>query len=454
MTIDKGGVFIPPASFENLEGSLRNAIVDSGITDLNHLQLSMISVLTSGTDLMVTGGFKAGRTTALIIGLLAAILQLENPSGGNGPKALVLFSTREASMEAYTVASNLALGCGLSAQLVIGRSQDPMVNQPSGSYDLVIATPGKAFDAVLKGRIASNRLRFLAFDEGHETLGTTGGGDHSRAMLRLMSAHKSQIRRSVVSNTALKDATESFLRPSVTTTLRVVRSTAEWKMRHVPTTADNKPAMVGRVIEAAEAQVRTNVRKQFLIFVPRIDDAERLTGVLTRDLQKEVDVVFSRKTSQERLATIHRFNNSETDVLVSCRIAASGISLANVVGVIFYNSTVAWQLLIGMVNKMAQRSVGRCYVMYDSRNPRDLERVEAIGKRYEAECLGTKEANTDELAPHSKYSLNATHRPTRTVIVKSVPQTFSIDDFKRSFPWDDDYTANPVQRACGLVGTK
>ncbi|RMJ26279.1 hypothetical protein PHISP_02856 [Aspergillus sp. HF37] len=103
---------------------------------------------------------------------------------------------------------------------------------------------------------------------------------------------------------------------------------------------------------------------------------------------------------------------------------------------------------------MALRGVGRCYVMYDSLNPRDLERAEAIGKRYEAECLGTEEANTDELAPHFKYSLNATHQPTRTVIVKSVPQTFSIDDFKRSFPWEDDYTGNPAQRACGLVGTK
>lgn len=399
------------------------------------MQLSMISALTSGTDLMVTGGCKAGRTTGLIIGLLAAIFQLENPSDSNGPKVLVLLSTREAAMEAYTVANSLASGCGLSAQLVIGRSQDPMVNQPSEGYDLVVATPGKAFDTVIKGRIVSNRLLFLAFDEGHETLGNTGGGDRSRAMLRLISAHKSQIRRSAVSNTALKDATERFMRPSVTTTLRVVRSTAEWKMRLVPTMADNKPAMVGRVIEAAEAKVRANVRKQFLIFVPRVDDAERLTGVLTRDLQEEVDVVFSRKTSQERLAAIHRFNNSETDVLVSCRIVASGISLANVVGVVFYNFAVAWQLLMGTVNKMELRGTGRCYyVMYDPLTAGDLDRVEAIGKRYEAERLGTGEGDTDELAPQFRSSLNATYRPTRTVIVKSVPCEFSIDELKRAFP--------------------
>lgn len=451
LPIDHGGVCQLPISFGMLPTGLQNSLRGVGITDLNYMQELVVSTLISKTDLVLSGGFKQGRTTALIIGILATMVQNPRPRQCDGPRALIVLSTREAAMETYHRATSFAAGTGLLIQVIVGRSQDPITHESPSKYDLVIATPGKVLDAISKGQILPARLQHLAFDEAHEVLGNTGCGNHIRAAWKFMPKDTSQLSRIIISNVALKNTTD-FTRANPLSTLRVLGTGGKWQMRKVVTTPDNKPNRVLEVIQKVESKNPVSFKKQFIIFVPMLGEAERAMRVLSHCLHKDVDIIHSKRSNDQRLQVIEDFNRGDLDILVSCRIAASGITLDRVSGVIFYDTTVAWQLMMGTIHKLALQETGQCFVLYDSEHAGDLERADAICSRYEALHNQNQEADTDEHTPRFKYSLNNNRTPTRRIVVKKLPFDCSVEDVKSWFPWNEEFEAAPAKRRHPVTG--
>ncbi len=149
-----------------LSPELQAACRAAGWTELTPAQAKSIPYILSGRDVMIQSRTGSGKTGAYILPIMQQIDLTRNV-----PQALVLVPTRElalqVSQEAQMLSQNSQLrtavvygGVGYNAQLEAFRS----------GAQLVVGTPGRILDHLLKNTLSLDHLKMLIFDEADRML--------------------------------------------------------------------------------------------------------------------------------------------------------------------------------------------------------------------------------------------------------------------------------------------
>lgn len=157
---------LPVAALEGLPGPLREACARAGWTQLLPVQARAIPYMLAGRNLMVQSQTGSGKTGAFLLPILARI-----DAEKGACQALILVPTRELAQQVAREAEILRGEGGIRTAVVYGGVKyGPQLEAFRAGAQIVVGTPGRILDHLLKGTLTLDALRILVFDEADRML--------------------------------------------------------------------------------------------------------------------------------------------------------------------------------------------------------------------------------------------------------------------------------------------
>jgi len=153
-------------SLEELTPELRAACERAGWTSLVPVQAKSIPYLLSGCDVMIQSRTGSGKTGGYLLPIMQKIDLKKNVA-----QALVLVPTRELALQVSQEAEMLFQGTELRTAVVYGGvGYNAQLEAFRGGAQLVVGTPGRILDHLLKNTLSLDHLKMLIFDEADRML--------------------------------------------------------------------------------------------------------------------------------------------------------------------------------------------------------------------------------------------------------------------------------------------
>ncbi len=157
---------LPDLTLDQLPPDLRAAADRAGWTKLMPVQARGIPYLLAGRNMMVQARTGSGKTGAFLLPMLERL----DPSRSQ-TQALILVPTRELARQVWQEAERLIGASGLRTVAVYGGvGYGEQIDALQGGAHIVIGTPGRVLDHLLKRTLSLEHLRMLIFDEADRML--------------------------------------------------------------------------------------------------------------------------------------------------------------------------------------------------------------------------------------------------------------------------------------------
>ncbi|MFZ3157246.1 MAG: DEAD/DEAH box helicase [Smithella sp.] len=157
---------LPEITLEQLSPEMRDACNRAGWTSLVPVQAKSIPYFLAGQDMMVQSRTGSGKTGAYILPIIQKINAQQNFA-----QALVLVPTRELALQVSREAQMLTQGTNIRVAVVYGGvGYNAQLEAFRGGAQIVIGTPGRILDHLLKNTLSLDHLKILIFDEADRML--------------------------------------------------------------------------------------------------------------------------------------------------------------------------------------------------------------------------------------------------------------------------------------------
>ncbi|MCB8977109.1 MAG: DEAD/DEAH box helicase [Ardenticatenaceae bacterium] len=157
---------LPSVQVEHLTPRLSEAVARAGWTSLTPVQSKAMPYLFAGRPLMVQARTGSGKTGAFIMPIMELVNRFQDET-----QALVLVPTRELATQVVTEAKMLFGDSGLRVTAVYGGvGYGPQLKALREGTHLIVGTPGRVLDHLLRGSMSLKKLKVLVFDEADRML--------------------------------------------------------------------------------------------------------------------------------------------------------------------------------------------------------------------------------------------------------------------------------------------
>ncbi len=157
---------LPEVGIDDLEEPLRAGAARAGWTTLMPVQAMAIPYLLARRDMLIQARTGSGKTGAFLLPMLKCL----DPSRPHC-QALVLVPTRELARQVWHEAETLCGEAGLRHVPVYGGvGYGPQVDALRDGAHIVVGTPGRALDHLLKRTMSFKHLKMVIFDEADRML--------------------------------------------------------------------------------------------------------------------------------------------------------------------------------------------------------------------------------------------------------------------------------------------
>jgi len=157
---------LPDVTIEQLPDRLRDAAARVGWTTLMPVQARAIPYLLAARDMMIQARTGSGKTGAFLLPMLSRL----DPKRSHC-QALILVPTRELARQVWQEAETLCGGAGFRTVAVYGGvGYGQQIDALRQGAHIVVGTPGRVLDHLLKRTFSLDRLEILIFDEADRML--------------------------------------------------------------------------------------------------------------------------------------------------------------------------------------------------------------------------------------------------------------------------------------------
>lgn len=157
---------LPEATLDDLPERLRPGIARAGWNALMPVQARAIPYLFAQRDMMIQSRTGSGKTGAYLLPILEMVNPLQPTT-----QALILVPTRELAVQVAAEAEILATGTDVRTVAVYGGVgyREQLAAFQAGAH-IVVGTPGRVLDHLLRRSLTLQHLQFLIFDEADRML--------------------------------------------------------------------------------------------------------------------------------------------------------------------------------------------------------------------------------------------------------------------------------------------
>lgn len=157
---------LPAAAWADLPETLRQGATRCGWTDLMPVQAKVIPYILAGRDLMIQSRTGSGKTGAYGLPLLERI----DPAA-RSCRALILVPTRELANQVHRDLTLMTGDTGIKPAVVYGGvGYGPQIDALRGGAQVVVGTPGRILDHLMRGTFHLNDLEVVILDEADRML--------------------------------------------------------------------------------------------------------------------------------------------------------------------------------------------------------------------------------------------------------------------------------------------
>ena len=316
---------LPEATLEQLPERLRRAVARAGWTTLMPVQAKTIPYILARRDLMVQSRTGSGKTGAFILPILER-LDPHKPTC----QALVLVPTRELAQQVARDAQLLGGDSGIRVVAVYGGvGYGPQLDGFRQGAHLVVGTPGRVLDHLLRRSLSLKNLQILVFDEADRML-SMGFYPDMVEVQRYLPAHRinGYMFSATFTSRVMQLASQFLHQPEFLSLssdqVHVANSTHAYS---VVSPMDKDRSLV-RIIEVENPD-------SALIFCNTKDTVHYVAVVLQR-FGYDVDELSSDRAQQEREQIMARVRQGKLRFLVTTDVASRGIDLPDLSHVFLY----------------------------------------------------------------------------------------------------------------------
>ncbi len=373
---------LPPISMDELPAQLRQAAERAGWTSLMPVQSKAIPYLLAGRDLMVQSRTGSGKTGAFILPILKKI----DPSRPVC-QALVLVPTRELAMQVARDAKTLAGDTGARTVPVYGGvSYGPQIEGFQKGAHLVVGTPGRILDHLLKKTLSLEKLDTLVFDEADRMLSMGFYPDMKRLQGFLP---KRKISGCMFSATfpsrVMRLAGEFLRRPEMLSLSRDHVHIMDVEHAYCVVPAMKKDRCLVKFIELENPD-------SALIFCNRKSDVHYVTVVLQR-FGYDADELSADLSQSKREQVMARVRKGALRFLVATDVAARGIDIPELSHVFQYAPPEDNEMYIHRAGRTGRAGAGGVAIMLVSGV--EKFKLDEIAKQYNI-TMQERKLPTDE----------------------------------------------------------
>nr|GLL39337.1 DEAD-box ATP-dependent RNA helicase 7-like isoform X2 [Ipomoea trifida] len=309
---------------------LREALKAKGIEALFKIQAMTFDTILDGTDLVGRARTGQGKTLAFVLPILESLTNgpakaTRKTGYGRPPSVLVLLPTRELALQVFTDFEMYGGALGLTSCCLYGNTPyAQQENKLRRGVDIVVGTPGRVKDHIMRGNMDLTSLKFRVLDEVDEML-RIGFVEDVEFILGKVEDLK-QVQTLLFSATLqdwVKHIASKFLKPDKKTVDIVgnEKMKASTSVRHIiiPCSISARSQLIPDIIRCYSSGGRT------IIFTETKGYASELAGLLPGARALHGDIQQS-----QREVTLAGFRSGKFLTLVATNVAARGLDIDNV----------------------------------------------------------------------------------------------------------------------------
>ena len=331
-----GDTYETSRTFESLGVSteLTKALANEGIVAAFPIQALTIADALAGRDVCGKAKTGSGKTLAFGVPMLQRV-KASRDAGDTAvasrparPLGLVLLPTRELAVQVHDVLAPLARTLGLRAVAVYGGADiERQVSKLRKGVDIVIATPGRLIDVGDRGEVAVDRLETLVLDEADRMADMGFMPQVEWVLRRLEQPHQTLLFSATLDGAVDRLVTRYLSDPVFHEVASATQTVSLMEHRFLQVHQMDKVRVTAAICRSQEKS---------LLFVRTKRGADRLVEHLAEEGVKAAPIHGDlRQANRER--ALADFSNGKLSVLVATDVAARGLHIDSVDGVIHYD---------------------------------------------------------------------------------------------------------------------
>lgn len=313
----------------NLNTPLLNALTDMGITTPTTIQEKAFSVVMSGADVVGIAQTGTGKTLAY---LLPSLRQWSFQKDKT-PQIIVLVPTRELVVQVVETAEKLTKYMNVTVVGVYGGTN---INTQSAAIvagvDLLVATPGRLLEFLLRGIIKTKILRQLVIDEVDEML-HLGFRTQLTGILDLLPKKRQNLMFSATMPEDVEKLTHTFFNHPT----KIEAAPAGTPLDNIDQQSYLLPNFNTKINMIDWLFANDSSMTKVLLFVDTKRLADELFERLKISLPEQVAVIHSNKEQSYRFRSVNDFKSGSVKVLIATDLIARGLDIASVSHVVNFD---------------------------------------------------------------------------------------------------------------------
>ncbi|MDA0712443.1 MAG: DEAD/DEAH box helicase, partial [bacterium] len=249
----------------------------SGLKDLGYLKPTLVqqksfAIINEGKDVVIQSHTGSGKTSAFCLPLLTQI-----DTNLKSTQAVILVPTRELAKQVALECSRLAYHHKVSVAAIYGgASMEAQISSLKAGAQIVVATPGRIKDLLLKKFFTTENIKSAVLDEADEML-SMGFWDDVVFLLKEMPETKQTLFFSATVPAVIENAIASLLKDPININLSTDHLTAK-TIHHIVHIEDESEPKQRNLLYALEF----HNPKHAIIFCNTKDETELLENYLKR----------------------------------------------------------------------------------------------------------------------------------------------------------------------------
>lgn len=353
--------------------TIQATLAEKELVTATEIQERAIPLLLKGRSIVGVAETGSGKTLAYALPILHLLKGLENLGQAveqdAQPRAAVIVPTRELGEQVSKVFKQFTHATRLRVRTVLGGTTAEVAKKSlQGSFEVLVATPGRLVRLLDRGLVNFDDIRVLVFDEADQMLDPTFLPDAGRIVRACPSNRQLALFSATVSTTVQTLMTKLFSKAEV------LRSEGSHKVAATLSTI-NKKVVDGKRFPLLETLLADRKPGGTLIFTNTRAQCDKLAAELEKNGYK-CAIYRGEMDKVERRANLKAFREGKIDLLISTDLASRGLDIEHVGRVINYHLPEELENYIHRVGRTAR--AGRKGLVINMVTERDQPLVEQL----------------------------------------------------------------------------
>ncbi|WP_375333793.1 DEAD/DEAH box helicase [Candidatus Tisiphia endosymbiont of Xenochironomus xenolabis] len=347
----------------NLPNEVIISLEQMNITSPTEIQREAIPIAMQGSDILASSQTGSGKTLAYLLPIVNSFIQTKS-------MALVLVPTRELASQVRTTLTNVTTQIKLpSAVLIGGEPMHKQFTQLKANPKVVIGTPGRIIDHLLRGTLKLNTVQLVVLDEMDRML-DMGMKEQLEEINKYIPEKRQVLMFSATMPKHIIALSQKYvINPKRITIGSTTQAASQIKQETLRVSDKEKFPELIKQLNQRDGSI--------IIFVKTKRGADQLAKMLKFEDHK-AEAIHGDLTQGRRDHVIASFRSSRHRIMVATDVAARGLDIPHTQHVINYDLPMSPEDYLHRIGRTGRAGLSGCALSFIS--PEDNIRWKAIDR--------------------------------------------------------------------------